>query len=146
MLLTTTRWCQVSKKIMPKIFSRKVTQVSTFSGPYNIPVSKYKSAPYHHQVVSGVKKIIPKIFSRKVTQVGTFSGPYNIPVSKLKNYSLPPPGGVRCQKKIMPKIFSSKGTPSNTFWKVNYGHFSRNRNLPVLSVITGQPVGGLEQW
>ena len=41
---------------MPKIFSRKATQLSTFSGPHNIPLSKYKSAPYHHQVVSGVKK------------------------------------------------------------------------------------------
>jgi hypothetical protein len=32
----------LSKKIMPKIFSRKITQVITFSGPHNIPVSKYK--------------------------------------------------------------------------------------------------------
>jgi hypothetical protein len=68
-LLTTTRWCQVSKNIATN-FAWKVIQVCTVSGPHNIPVSKYKKCSL--QPPGGVrcqKKILPKNFFWKVTPI-----------------------------------------------------------------------------
>jgi hypothetical protein len=51
----SARWCWVSKKMMPKMFSRKVTYWSIISGLYGFPVQRFVKCSNYHQVVSGVK-------------------------------------------------------------------------------------------
>ena len=94
-------------------------------------------------MASGVKINNAKIFLLKSYQdkyIFYIHITYQCQDTKYRVYST---RWCRVSKQIMAKFFPSKFTPSTTFWKVYYDQFSRNRHLPVLSLITGQPVSGL---
>ena len=118
-----------------------------FLGSDNIPVPIFNISCLLHQVVptmvSGVKSKKAKIFLLKSYQdkyIFFIHITYQCQDTKYRVYST---RWCRVSKQIMAKFFPSKFTPSTTFWKVYYDQFSRNRHLPVLSLITGQPVSGL---
>ena len=64
--LYSTRWCQMSKINMPKIFSLKFTHISIIAGLYDNPVPRIKKCSLLHQVVSDVKNNNAKNFFVKI--------------------------------------------------------------------------------